>query len=86
MALIWIAFITSAVLVAGAAWQVWRRANGGKVADFAGRPLPWQWDAMALFLGAIGVVSTVPGLFFGQPHWAIDHVWRVISKISGNAG
>jgi hypothetical protein len=49
------------------------------------KPVPWQFDAMFLFLGLMGVVSSVPGLFFSQPHWAIDHVWWLISKIAGNA-
>ena len=82
---VWLVFILSVLMIGGAAWHLLRRARGATVLDAAQKPLPWQLDAMFLFVGTIGVLSTVPGLFFGQPHWAIDHVWRLISKVVGNA-
>ena len=77
--MVWAMFIASVLLVVGTAWNLWRRARGQSVVDAVDKPVPWQWDAMLMFLGAIGVISTVPGLFFGQPHWAIDHVWKLFS-------
>jgi hypothetical protein len=44
-------------------------------------PTPWWVDATFGVLGGIIVVSAAPGLFFGQPHWAIDHVYHAISLI-----
>jgi hypothetical protein len=81
MALVWIAFIASALLIGGSAWHLVRRARGAVMVDAAKKPFPWQWDPIFLFVGALGVLSTVPGLFFGQPHWAIDHVWWLISRV-----
>ena len=83
--MVWTIFIASVLLMVMTAWNLWRRARGRNVVDAANKPLPWQWDAMFIAFGAIGVISTVPGLFFGQPHWAIDHVWKLFSARSGNA-
>ena len=85
MWLVWLTFFASVILVIAAVWHFWRRAQGRDILDFVKRPVPWQFDAMFLLIGAVGVISCVPGLFFGQPHWAIDHVWWLISKVSGNA-
>jgi hypothetical protein len=79
MALVWVMFIASTLLLLMTGRNVIRRAKGQRVVDVRDKPLPWQWDAMFMFFGLIGVVSTVPGLFFDQPHWAIDHVWRLLS-------
>jgi len=85
MWLIWFTFVSSLALVLWATWNSWRRARGREIVDFVKRPVRWQFDAMLIFLGVIGVVSCVPGLFFEQPHWAIDHVWWIIGKVTGNA-
>ena len=85
MWLVWTAFITSTVLVIGTAWHFWRRARGLAVVDDAKQQTPWQLDAAFMFLGIIGVVSTVPGLFFGEPNWAIDRVYWLISKVGQSA-
>ena len=82
---VWIVFIASVLMIGGTGWNLMRRAQGRAVLDLFDKPLPWQWDAMLMFLGVVGVLSTVPGLFFGQPSWAIDHVYRLISKVAGNA-
>lgn len=84
-AIIWVFFVASVTLVFGVLWKFWRRSRGQRIVDFGGRPIPWQLDAVFQMFGAIGVASTVPGLFFDQPHWLIDHVWRVIGKIAGEA-
>ena len=77
---VWIIFIASVLMIGGTMWNLWRRAQGRAVQDRLDKPLPWQLDAMLMLLGVVGVLSTVPGLFFGQPSWAIDHVYQLISK------
>ncbi len=78
---VWIIFVSSGLLLAIGLRNFWRRRNDQVVLDFKKQPVPWQFDAMGLFLGVIGLVSTVPGLFFDQPHWAMDHVWYLVSKL-----
>ena len=85
MWLVWFAFVVSVALIGGGLWNVSRRARGAAVVDFVKRPVPWQFDAAFLFLGLVGVVSSAPGLFLGEPNWAIDHVSWLISKVAGNA-
>ena len=77
--------MASTLLLLMTARNVMRRAKGQRVVDGRDNALPWQWDAVFAFFGLIGVASTVPGLFFDQPHWAIDHVWRLFSDAGGNA-
>ena len=85
MWLVWLVLIISTLLVGATARSIWRRTHGNVVVDFFGMPVPWKSDAMALGLGFIGVASTVLGLVFGQPNWAIDCVYRIISGVMGNA-
>jgi hypothetical protein len=84
MVIIWIMFFASVVLVAACLWRFWRRARGLAIV-VAERTIPWQIDAAFMFFGVVGAVSCIPGLFFGQPTWAIDHVWWLIAKVAGNA-
>lgn len=85
MGLLWIFLVAAIILVVAGVRNIWRRRRGATIRDYFGKPVPWQFDAIFIAFGAIGIISAVPGLIFGQPHWAIDHLWLLIGKLSGNA-
>jgi len=85
MWLLWFMFALSRAIVVVVAWNFWRRAHGLPVKDFSHKSIPWWVDVLFLFTGLVGVVSTVPGVFFGQPHWALDHLLRLLGKASNAA-
>ena len=78
-------FAASVVGFLWCCWHFWRRGTGSNVLDASGNALPLYVDATFAAVALIGIVSTAPGLFFDEPHWAIDHVWRLIARMSGNA-
>jgi hypothetical protein len=45
------------------------------------KTVPVWADLVMAFPAIVGVVSIVPGLIWDDPHWAIDHVYRAISKV-----
>jgi hypothetical protein len=84
MAMIWGMFVIALVLAILSARNIWRRSIGRPVVTWTGVIVPWQLDVAFLWLGVIGTASVAPGLFFGQPHWLIDHVWWLLAQITGN--
>ena len=86
MGIIWLILVLSVIGLIWCGWHFWRRGTGRVVADPRGVALPWYVDATFALVFGIGIISTVPGLFFQQPHWAIDYVWRIIARVTGNAG
>ena len=83
--LIWSILVASIGLLVGVVRSMWLRSRGSNVAAWYGVTFPWWTDATFAFVAIIGIISTVPGLFFGEPHWAIDHVYRAVSVLLGNA-
>jgi hypothetical protein len=70
-------FVVAILLVGVAAWDLCLMARGRKpkVLALAQGETPWWVVAIFGFLGFCCVVGTVPGLFFNEPHWLIDHIF-----------
>ena len=82
---IWFLFAVGVAIVLMCAYSLALRMSGRPSPIYRGDPPPWWFDAVFALVGGIVIISAAPGLFFGQPSWAIDHVYRAISVILGNA-
>jgi hypothetical protein len=77
--LIWVILLIFAPAVGLAAKSTWYRLNG-KRSDWFGHAVPWQWDAVFLCLGVLGIVTIVPAIIYDQPTWAIDHFYHLVGS------
>jgi len=78
---IWFLFVASVALLVGVAWSLLFRLRGRPSPMWNDPNVPVWADLTVGFFGSVVMVSTVPGLFFGEPSWAIDHLYRAISKV-----
>jgi hypothetical protein len=83
--IIWLLFGLGCALIGLTLYSLVFRAIGRPAWIYRDAQPPWWFDATLTGVGAILVISAAPGLFFGQPTWAIDHVYRAISVVLGSA-
>ena len=84
--MVWFLFGAGIVLVLVSAYALVVRCFGRRSETYLlywNNPAPWWVEATVGAVGALVIVSAAPGLFFGQPHWAVDHLYRAISLIIG---
>jgi hypothetical protein len=71
----------SVAMLVAVAWSLICRIRGAPSPMWRQKNVPVWADFTVAFLGFVAVVSIVPGLVWGDPHWAIDHVYRLISRV-----
>ncbi len=82
---IWFLLAVGIAIVLFCAYSLAVRMSGKPSPIYRCTAPPWWFDAVFALVGGIIIISAAPGLFFGQPSWAIDHVYRAISLILGDA-
>ena len=78
---IWLILGLSVALLVAVAWSLVSRMRGRPSPMWRDKTVPIWADFVLAFPGLVGVISIVPGLVWGDPHWAIDHVYRAISRV-----
>jgi hypothetical protein len=84
--IVWLLFGAGVALVLFAAYALLVRCFGRQSQLYLlywNSPTPWWVEATLGVFGGLVAISAAPGLFFGEPHWAIDHVYRAVSFIIG---
>jgi hypothetical protein len=83
--IIWVLFVAASGILVASGYSLVLRTRGRPSPIYGSVSPPWWSDLVLGFVAVVIIVSAVPGLFFDQPHWAIDHVYRAISLMLGNA-
>ena len=78
---LWGFFIVCTLLLGVTVWHFWQRAHGEPIVGLFDNPIPWHYDLTFLAFALIGVICTVPGLFFGQPRWAAEQLYWFITRV-----
>ena len=81
MAIVWFLLIASIALVGVVAWSLISRIRGKPSGMWRDPSVPVWADLVVGVVGVIAIISILPGLIWNEPFWAIDHVWRLISKV-----
>ena len=80
---IYIFLFVSVALLAFSAYYAVRHLRGRPHITPNGAPLPLSVHLTTGFVGLLVLVSTVPGLFFGNPGWLIERVHDAIHFFAG---
>ena len=74
-------FVTSIVLALCGAIYFVQASRGVAVLGGNGMPTPKWLHVFVFCFGCLGVLSSAPSIFSDNPHWFVDKIYLVVSKV-----